>query len=77
MPQTVKEDLCEQSEIGRRLFDCFVKERVQSGKVNLWSSYARVYQHFSVFFKVCGILKELVNTILYGLFSKWLSSSHY
>ena len=32
MPQTVKEDLCEQSEIGRRLF-----ERVQSGKVNLWS----------------------------------------
>ena len=26
MPQTVKEDLCEQSEIGRRLFDCFVKE---------------------------------------------------
>ena len=37
MPETVKEDLCEQSEIGRRLFDCFVKERVQSGKVNLWS----------------------------------------
>ena len=36
MPETVKEDLCEQSEIGRRLFDCFVKERVQSGKVNLW-----------------------------------------
>ena len=37
MPQTVKQDLCEQSEIGRRLFDCFVKERVHSGKVNLWS----------------------------------------
>ena len=37
MPETVTEDLCEQSEIGRRLFDCFVKERVQSGKVNLWS----------------------------------------
>ena len=37
MPETVKEDSCEQSEIGRRLFDCFVKERVQSGKVNLWS----------------------------------------
>ena len=37
MPQTVKQDLCEQSEIGRRWFDCFVKERVHSGKVNLWS----------------------------------------
>ena len=37
MPETVKKDLCEQSEIGRRLFDCFVKERVQSGEVNLWS----------------------------------------
>ena len=37
MPETVKEDLCEQREIGRRLFDCFVKEQVQSGKVNLWS----------------------------------------
>jgi len=38
MPETVKRDLCEQSEIGRRLFDCFVKERVQSGEVNLWST---------------------------------------
>ena len=37
MPGTVKKDLCEQSEIGRRLFDCFVKEQVQSGEVNLWS----------------------------------------
>ena len=37
MPETVEEHLCEQSEIGRRLFGCFVKERVQSGKVNLWS----------------------------------------
>ena len=26
MPETVKEDLCEQSEIDRTLFDCFVKE---------------------------------------------------
>ena len=37
MPGTVKKDLCEQSEIDRRLFDCFVKEQVQSGEVNLWS----------------------------------------
>ena len=37
MPETVKKDLGKQSEIGQRLFDCFLKERVQSGKVNLWS----------------------------------------
>ena len=49
MPETVKEDLCEQSEIDRRLFDCFVKEWVQSGKVNLkkrklltWKTSAKV-----------------------------------
>lgn len=29
--------MCEQSVFGRRLFDCFVKERVRSGEVNLWS----------------------------------------
>ena len=28
MPEMAKKDLCEQSEIGRGLFDCFVKERV-------------------------------------------------
>ena len=37
IPETEKKDFCEQSEIGRRLFDCFAKERVQCGKVNLWS----------------------------------------
>ena len=37
IPETEKKDFCEKSEIGRRLFDCFVKERVQCGKVNLWS----------------------------------------
>ena len=37
MPETVNKDLGKQSEIGQRLFDCFLKERVQSGKVNLWS----------------------------------------
>ena len=35
IPETEKKDFCEQSEIGRRLFDCFVKERVQCGEVNL------------------------------------------
>ena len=29
IPETEKKDFCEQSEIGRRLFDCFVKERIQ------------------------------------------------
>ncbi|CAH3016369.1 unnamed protein product [Porites evermanni] len=38
MPETVNKDLGKQSEIGQRLFDCFLKERVQSGKVNLWST---------------------------------------
>ena len=37
MPETVKKDLGKQSEIGWRLFHCFLKELVQSGKVNLWS----------------------------------------
>ena len=37
MPETVKKDLCEQSEISRSLFDSFVKEGVQFGEVNLWS----------------------------------------
>ena len=38
MPETVKlKDLGEQSEIGRTLFDSFVKEGVQFGEVNLWS----------------------------------------
>ena len=41
MPETVSKDLGKQSEIGRRLFDCFLKERVHSGKVNLWSPMKR------------------------------------
>ena len=35
MPETAKDDFYEQSEIGRSLFDSFVKERVR--EVNLWS----------------------------------------
>ena len=33
MPETVKKDLCEQSEIGRRLFDCFVKNESSLAKL--------------------------------------------
>ncbi len=38
MPEAVKSDLCRQSEIGRTLYETFVKERIQSNKVNLWST---------------------------------------
>jgi len=37
MSKEIKDDLCQQSEIGRTLFIQFVEERVRSGKVNLWS----------------------------------------
>ena len=37
MPEKVKEDLCNQSEIGQTQFNTFVEGRIQSGKVNLWS----------------------------------------
>ena len=32
MPENVKKDLCEQSNIGKKLFKCFVKERLQEVK---------------------------------------------
>ncbi|KAL9964663.1 hypothetical protein ACROYT_G028338 [Oculina patagonica] len=38
MPEAVKSDLCRQTEIGRTLYETFVKERIQSNKVNLWST---------------------------------------
>ena len=38
MPDKVKEDLCNQTAIGQTLFDTFVKERIQSEKVNIWST---------------------------------------
>ena len=37
MPERVKKDLCEQRKIGSQLLDFFVKDRIQSGKENLWS----------------------------------------
>ena len=36
MPSKVKEDILEQSEIGQKLFETFVKDRIQTGKINLW-----------------------------------------
>ncbi|KAK3746101.1 hypothetical protein QZH41_015518, partial [Actinostola sp. cb2023] len=38
MSDKIKNDLCQQSEIGRKLFHLFVDERLKSGKVNLWST---------------------------------------
>ena len=35
--EEVKDDLCSQSAIGFKLFTVFVKERIQTGKENLWS----------------------------------------
>lgn len=37
LPEEVKDDLCNQSAIGFKLFTVFVKERIQTGKENLWS----------------------------------------
>ena len=36
-PSKVKEDLFEQCEIGQNLLEKFVKDRIQSGEINLWS----------------------------------------
>ena len=37
MPETVKNDLCQQSEIGRSLYETFLKDRFIWTKVNCWS----------------------------------------
>ena len=36
MPERLKKDLCEQCKMGSQLLDSLVKERIQSGKENLW-----------------------------------------
>ena len=38
LPDNIKADLCSQAVIGQALFDTFVKERIQSEKVNIWST---------------------------------------
>lgn len=38
MPDNIKEDMCNRSVIGQTLFDTFVKDRIQSEKVNIWST---------------------------------------
>ena len=37
LPEEVKDDLCNQSAIGLKLCTVFIKERIQTGKENLWS----------------------------------------
>ena len=38
VPEKVQKDLVGQSEIGQKLFDTFVRDRIQSGRINLWST---------------------------------------
>ena len=38
MPDSIKEDICDQPIIGQRLFDTFVTERIKTGKINIWST---------------------------------------
>jgi len=38
VPEKGKEDLVGQSNIGQTLFDKFVRDRIQSGWINLWST---------------------------------------
>ena len=36
MSEEIKNDFCQQSETGRKLFNTFVDERLETGKVNFW-----------------------------------------
>ena len=38
MPEKTKEDLCQQSAIGKQLFGRFVEERIKSNKLSIWST---------------------------------------
>ena len=38
VPKKVQKDLVGQSDIGQKLFDTFVRDRIQSGRINLWST---------------------------------------
>ena len=38
VPEKIKKDLCNQSQIGQKLFEAFVCDRIQSNKTNLWAS---------------------------------------
>ena len=38
MPDSIKEDICDQPVIGQRLLVTFVTERIKTGKINIWST---------------------------------------
>ena len=38
MADNIKDDMCNQSEIGKKMLEAFTQERIQSHKVNLWST---------------------------------------
>ena len=41
MPEKVKNDICERGEIGKKLFETLVTDRIKTNKVNLWSPMKR------------------------------------
>ena len=41
MPEKVKNDNCERGEIGKKLFETLVTDRIKTNKVNLWSPMKR------------------------------------
>ena len=38
MADNIKDDMCNQSEIGKKTLETFTQERIQSDKVNIWST---------------------------------------
>ena len=41
MPEKVKNDICKRGEIGKKLFETLVTDRIKTNKVNLWSPMKR------------------------------------
>lgn len=41
MPEKGKNDICERGEIGKKLFETLVTDRIKTNKVNLWSPMKR------------------------------------
>ena len=48
LPEEVKDDLCNQSDIGLKLFTAFLNERIQTGKENLWSPMKKSLESVSL-----------------------------
>ena len=55
MSEEIQNDLCQQSEIGRKLFNTFVDERLKKGKVNLWSTMKK--RELKTWKSICKVIK--------------------